>query len=397
MNDCTCPLAGFCSRHGVQKTNRMVHLCRNRQDYWQAWEEGRGPGQMRSTKHKVAEDPETNPGSSNYDGKVIIKRNTPTAWDAIHSYLAEAIRTNKEWIPEKEIERYRSEWVPTIPQQCGCKGKLPEIESKIKWDTAYSAFVSFVDIHNDVSKSIKKPAMSLLEAVGRYKVPVTKRPRVIVVYADECHQKVMNYTRPYMHSYAQRCNADYVELTGVFHHKWAMCDKYRMSNIAWSYDQALLLDSDIVITSKAPNIFEQFNDFQFAGADEIPHYGNFGPADWWHKEARQFYESQGVEFMPTTGINAGVMLFNDTPTMTKIYAEPELPYPKFWCMEQFWLWYQLRQINHVLIDQKWNWAYIRKDFVEKLSQAYFIHFNGLKDMGERLAVMESLEHHWRNT
>jgi len=42
---CTCDGPGYCSRHNVQKTEILFKLCQQRQDYFQAWEEKRGPGQ----------------------------------------------------------------------------------------------------------------------------------------------------------------------------------------------------------------------------------------------------------------------------------------------------------------------------------------------------------------
>lgn len=45
---CVCESAQypfFCQRHGCEKTEHWQALCKNRQDYFQLWEEGRGPGQ----------------------------------------------------------------------------------------------------------------------------------------------------------------------------------------------------------------------------------------------------------------------------------------------------------------------------------------------------------------
>jgi hypothetical protein len=42
---CECPVAGFCERHQCQKTEHWHTLCRTRADYFDLWEQGRGPGQ----------------------------------------------------------------------------------------------------------------------------------------------------------------------------------------------------------------------------------------------------------------------------------------------------------------------------------------------------------------
>lgn len=45
MTGCVCYEGGWCDRHGVKKSDRMHELCQTRQNYWEAWEQGIGPGQ----------------------------------------------------------------------------------------------------------------------------------------------------------------------------------------------------------------------------------------------------------------------------------------------------------------------------------------------------------------
>lgn len=42
---CACDLAGFCNRHGINKSAHMHKLCQNNPKYFKMWEECRGPGQ----------------------------------------------------------------------------------------------------------------------------------------------------------------------------------------------------------------------------------------------------------------------------------------------------------------------------------------------------------------
>ena len=42
---CECPLAGFCNRHGINKTEHFHKLCSHHPGYFKMWEECRGPGQ----------------------------------------------------------------------------------------------------------------------------------------------------------------------------------------------------------------------------------------------------------------------------------------------------------------------------------------------------------------
>ena len=54
MTQCECELAGHCKRHNVSKTNHLIKLCKTDQQFWQAWEDGRGPGQLWSQSDKDA-------------------------------------------------------------------------------------------------------------------------------------------------------------------------------------------------------------------------------------------------------------------------------------------------------------------------------------------------------
>jgi len=42
---CECDGPGFCQRHGIMKSVHWWHLCQTSEKYFQAWEDGRGPGQ----------------------------------------------------------------------------------------------------------------------------------------------------------------------------------------------------------------------------------------------------------------------------------------------------------------------------------------------------------------
>ncbi len=54
---CECPLAGFCQRHGVEKSSHLHKLCQNHIGYYNLWEQCRGPKQNPSdcTKASIPE------------------------------------------------------------------------------------------------------------------------------------------------------------------------------------------------------------------------------------------------------------------------------------------------------------------------------------------------------
>jgi hypothetical protein len=47
MTGCECKSPGYCHRHGVNKGRAWHRLCQTSEKHWQAWEEGRGAGQVR--------------------------------------------------------------------------------------------------------------------------------------------------------------------------------------------------------------------------------------------------------------------------------------------------------------------------------------------------------------
>lgn len=53
--DCECPLAGYCNRHKVEKSNHLHKLCQNHTGYFEMWEACQGPGQQNVDCDKAPE------------------------------------------------------------------------------------------------------------------------------------------------------------------------------------------------------------------------------------------------------------------------------------------------------------------------------------------------------
>lgn len=47
-NVCECSNPGWCIRHNCKKTSNLVKLCQQHGNYWEAWESGTGPGQLKA-------------------------------------------------------------------------------------------------------------------------------------------------------------------------------------------------------------------------------------------------------------------------------------------------------------------------------------------------------------
>lgn len=103
MTDCQCTGPGWCERHKLQKSAHMVHLCQTRQNYLQAWEEGRGPGQLKSTGEPRKDTTPPGPGTRlarllGCGGLVGKYRLTMNAWGV--DVCAEQIDTIIGWLVE---------------------------------------------------------------------------------------------------------------------------------------------------------------------------------------------------------------------------------------------------------------------------------------------------------
>ena len=50
MTECECEKPGWCERHQVKKNEAWWKSCQTREDYFELWEKGHGPGQPRAGK-----------------------------------------------------------------------------------------------------------------------------------------------------------------------------------------------------------------------------------------------------------------------------------------------------------------------------------------------------------
>ena len=143
--DCHCELAGWCTRHGVQKATRLIELCKQRGEYWDAWEANRGPGQ-----------------------DIPAMRTEPQAtaphnhWCSLHYY---PVRNQDRWDPRRAIRWYRA-WVASIPNSrgCGCREKWSKLDIAFDFSTSRKFFDCGVVGHNTVNATLGKPVITFDDA-----------------------------------------------------------------------------------------------------------------------------------------------------------------------------------------------------------------------------------------
>ena len=144
---CECPLAGFCKRHNMVKGPHLHKLCQTREDYFQLWEEGFGPGQGSPQNTAAKEEEEIQPIVSENTAKKIAEetateeeKKMPSlgkqAWGFTKA-LANHIKSGAAHASE-ELYKARLEVCDTCDKrsgdrciECGCS--LP---AKAKWATS---------------------------------------------------------------------------------------------------------------------------------------------------------------------------------------------------------------------------------------------------------------------
>ena len=144
---CECPLAGYCKRHNAVKGPHLHKLCQTREDYFQLWEEGFGPGQGSPQNTAAKEEEEIQPIVSENSAKKIAEKTATEeekkmpslgkqAWGFTKA-LANHIKSGAAHASE-ELYKARLEVCDTCDKrsgdrciECGCS--LP---AKAKWGTS---------------------------------------------------------------------------------------------------------------------------------------------------------------------------------------------------------------------------------------------------------------------
>ena len=211
-------------------------------------------------------------------------------------------------------------------------------------------------------------------------IPKSKNA-ICVIPANDSALSQYNITKDNIIKYAQKNNADLVELFGDQSPNDPMCNKYRLSQILGIYEKTLYIDCDIFIKNNAPNIFELTPNDKISIFNEIDYFINTNNNEWITKEQGMIVEVIGHEnasnhpgeFM----FNGGVMVI--PRFLAKYYSQPAHPYPNFWCFDQHLLSLKLPKEKLYLLNYQWNLTYTsnryKNQFFKNIDSAYFIHLN----------------------
>lgn len=227
---------------------------------------------------------------------------------------------------------------------------------------------------------------------------------VCVIPANESAMELLDITRDSIKSYAKKCGADYIELTGDQHPDWPMANKYRLHQVTSKYDKTLYLDCDVIISPSADNIFDATPDDKISAYDEYEIWELKNETSWIEtqqdlairrlneEDLNEKYINNGKTLFPNSMINGGVLVI--PKCCSDYYQQPKNIYPKHWCFDQNYLTLKLPKEKLHKLDFKWNCLYVSGDgFWYHAPDANFIHVNGLKNYYDtRKAILKQLSY-----
>ena len=287
---------------------------------------------------------------------------------------------DKQWFDEI--------WKKNIPQGCSCKKDADSLLSKCppRLDSEESWFAWKHEFHNLVNAKLNKPTVSLDRArmLWRNERPATDRQRAIVTVANGPEfVEVLKLTRPAMQAYADRVNADLIDLDNDTE-DWGPMEKFRTWHFAKQYDEVLFVDADCLIKPNAPNIFEQYTETICAHDD----WSRLYKTEWLERERKTVGDKTGIDIQNTSQcLNSGVVL--SRKAACDIWIRPALDIGTTHCAEQIWLEHQIDNavssgatLGKLDARFNWQWWFGTHDegaFEAGLDDAWIVHFANAPD------------------
>jgi hypothetical protein len=275
------------------------------------------------------------------------------AWKRLHTEKSHTLEAYNAWVKS----------LPPAGCNCNYDEALAAVPVRLNDWFAWS-----VDLHNWVNAKLSYEQTTLDNARACWlgMAPQTKPRLVITIATGTQFKKVLSVTRPYLQAYADRCDANYIELTNQSFDQWQL-EKFRVHGFAKQYEQTLFIDSDCYVRPSCPNIFEM---------GETMLHSDFPHNSWWKDWAVQEYDnvlaSQGLASKPVGQLlNSGVVLCSKKTA--DIWKPPTQRLPDSHCSEQWWVQHQCDSFDVTLLPTQFNVQYWFKDFYDRLSTAQIIH------------------------
>lgn len=227
------------------------------------------------------------------------------------------------------------------------------------------------------------------------KLPQQKNDIAIcVIAANSIALEQLNITRKQLIKYANKCRADYIELSGDQFPEYPMYNKYRLYQITSKYEKTLYLDCDVIVKDNCPDLFKITPDDKISGYNQnnILKINDKIKGTNYHQEMKidtekiaRYFDINISDYIQPNG---GVLII--PKLLSNLYKQPIKPYVKTWCFDQYYLSCHLNKSNFYDIDQLFNWEYIRHNFWDHLNESYIIHADGSRPHSYRLKLLSNL-------
>lgn len=264
-------------------------------------------------------------------------------------------------------------WKKRIPSiGCGCVQEFSRILETFPPDfTSPQAFFERgIEWHNVVNARLGYEQIDLERAylLWRHQRPKTDRTRCLVTIATgKEFRKLLDVTRPSLKRYAEKNNADFIELTNETETWWGF-EKFRARHFAEQYDETFFVDADCVINPDAPCIFGSnesllvHDDFQYLNR-----------TDWIDAERSEIERTLGMELeRKPTCLNSGVVYCRNASS--RVWDPPAANIVTSHTAEQLFFEQSAFRLGYDLLNAKWNWQFYFKDFWRHAPDAWIVHF-----------------------
>lgn len=275
-----------------------------------------------------------------------------------------------------------------IPGGCSCKKDASTILAQMPpvYDSPESWFEWTIEFHNAVNTKLNKPTVSMERArmLWRNQRPSTDRTRAVITVANGPEfVEMLKLTRPFMQAYADRCNADLIDLDNDTE-SWGPMEKFRVWHFAQQYDEVLFVDADAVIKPSCPNLFEMYTQSIVCHDD----WSRLYKTDWLERERATVASKTGIDIQNTTQcLNSGVVL--SRRSAADIWKRPEVDIGTTHCAEQIWLEHciEKRVADGATLGQldsraNWQWWFSTHSpgsFEDGIADAWIVHFANAPD------------------
>ena len=287
-----------------------------------------------------------------------------------------------------------------VPNSCGCQQAALSILSSMPpvYDSPECWFEWTIAFHNAVNTKLGKPTVSPDRAymLWRHRRPATDRTRAVITVANGTQfVEMLRLTRPFMQAYADRVNADLIDLDNDTE-SWGQMEKFRVWYFAQQYDEVLFVDADCVIKPECPDLFSMYTQSIVAHDD----WSRLYKTDWLERERATVAAKTGIDIEHTAQcLNSGVVL--SRRSSADIWKRPEADIGTSHCAEQIWLEHCIDKriqedatLGRLDVRANWQWwfsTHYQGSFEAGLADAWIVHFanaaNRLKLIGDYIATL----------